>query len=116
MRPLYIVTEEVWSISHKTNERRLLSRSERPVYSGGTKRLAYGYARELASKFQYHDVHDDDDQLYWWGRNERDHVNRRFVIEPAPPSLLTLMDGRGSRGGGLSPAPPSQAVPAAVRC
>jgi hypothetical protein len=86
MQALYIVVEELWSISSKPNERRRLSTSERPLFSGGTKRLAYAHARELASKFRFYGVHDEDDQIYWWGRNEEDHANRRFVIEPAQPS------------------------------
>jgi hypothetical protein len=92
MRPLYIVVEEVWSISSKPDERRRLSTTERPLFSGGTKRLAYAHARELASKLQFYGVHDEDDQLYWWGRNEIDSVNRRFVIEPAPLSLPLFVD------------------------
>jgi hypothetical protein len=95
MRPLYIVTEEAWSISSKANERRLLGSSERPLFSSGTKRLAYAYARERASEFQYHGVHDEDDELYWWGRNESDHVNRHFVIKPAPPSSPLFVDKDG---------------------
>jgi hypothetical protein len=103
MRPLYIVVEELWSISSKPNERRRLSTSERPLFSGGTQRLAYAYARELASKFQFHGVHNEDDQLYWWGRNEDDRVNRRFVIEPAPPSLPLFVDNDSSSRGPRSP-------------
>jgi hypothetical protein len=83
MQALYIVVEELWSISSKPDERRRLSTSERPLFSGGTKRLAYAHARDLASKFQLYGVHDGDDQIYWWGRNEIDSVNRRYVIEPA---------------------------------
>jgi hypothetical protein len=95
MRPLYNVVEEVWSISSKPDERRRLSTSDRPLFSGGTKRLAYAYAQELVSKFRFYGVHDEDDQLYWWGRNEDDHVNRRFLIEPAPPSLPVFVGKDG---------------------
>jgi hypothetical protein len=95
MRPLYIVTEEAWSISPNASERRLLSSSEEPLFSGGTKRLAFSYAQVLASKFRYHGVHDEGDQPYWWGRNEGDRVNRRFVIKPAPPSSPVLVDKDG---------------------
>jgi hypothetical protein len=103
MRPLYIVTEEAWSLSVKANERTLLDTSERPLFSGGSKRLAYAYARQRAGEFKYYGVHDEGDQLYWWGRNDGDPVNRRFVIKPAPPSLPALVDkdsrarARGSR-------------------
>jgi hypothetical protein len=112
MLPLYIVVEEVWSISPKPDERRRLSASERPLFSGGTKRLAFAHARELASKFQLYGVNDGDDQIYWWGRNEIDSVNRRFVIEPArlfvhndcprgrlppsPPPVPPFADARGA--------------------
>jgi hypothetical protein len=113
MRPLYIVVEEVWSISSKANERRLLSTSERPVFSGGTKRFAYAYARERASKFQYHEICEEDDELYWWGRNERDHVNRRFVIKPAPPSSHVFVDKDGlPRGRPRTALPTPQTVEA----
>jgi hypothetical protein len=113
MQALYIVVEELWSISSKPNERRRLSTSERPLFSGGTKRLAYAHARELASKFRFYGVHDEDDQIYWWGRNEEDHANRRFVIEPAQPSLPLplLVDNDERPRGRLSrialPIPPS---------
>jgi hypothetical protein len=90
MRPLYIVVEEAWSISLKANERKLLETSCRPLFSGGSRRLAYAYARERASGFKYHGVHEEDDQLYWWGRNDGDHVNLRFMIKPAPPSSISV--------------------------
>jgi hypothetical protein len=106
MLPLYIVVEEVWSISHKPDERRRLSTSERPLFSGGTKRLAFAHARELASKFQLYGVYDGDDQIYWWGRNEIDSVNRRFVIEPA--RLFVHNDcPRGRLSPSALPIPPS---------
>jgi hypothetical protein len=110
MRPLYIVVEELWSISSKPNERRCLSTSERPLFSGGTKRLAYAHARELASKFQLYGVHDEDEQIYWWGRNEIDSVNRRFVIEPA---RLFVDNDRplGRLSPTALPIPPSADVP-----
>jgi hypothetical protein len=96
MRPLYIVVEEVWSISSKPDGRRRLSTSERPLFSGGTKRVAYAHARELASKFQFYGVHEEGDELYWWGRNEIDSVNRRFVIEPGhrPPRSRRIPQSR----------------------
>jgi hypothetical protein len=102
MQALYIVVEELWSISFKPNERRRLSTSERPLFSGGTKRLAYAHARELASKFQLYGVHDEDDQIYWWGRNEIDSVNRRFVIEPAALSLPLFAHNEDHPRGRLS--------------
>jgi hypothetical protein len=109
MRPLFIVIEEVWSISSKANERRLLNTSDRPLFSGGSKRIAYAYARERATKFKYHGANDDEgDQLYWWGRNESDPFNRRFVIKPAPPSLPVFVDKDGHpRGGRLHGALPN---------
>jgi hypothetical protein len=117
MRPLYIVVEEVWSISSKPDERRRLSTSERPLFSGGTKRLAYAHARELASKFQFYGVHDEDDQLYWWGRNEIDSVNRRFVIESAPLSLPQFVHNDERPRGRLSRiAPPIPSTADARNC
>jgi hypothetical protein len=116
MRPLYIVVEEVWSISSKPDERRRLSTSERPLFSGGTKRVAYAHARELASKFQFYGVHDEDDELYWWGRNEIDSVNRRFVIEPAPLSLPLFVDNDRPRGRRLPKGLPIAAAVNATAC
>jgi hypothetical protein len=111
MRPLYIVAEEAWSISAKANERRLLDESERPLFSGGSKRLAYAYARQRASEFKYHGLHDEGDQLYWWGRNDGDPVNRRFVIKPAPPSLpVSVGKDSRSRGRHLPAAPPAISI------
>jgi hypothetical protein len=96
MQRYYTVLEEEWSISSKASERQLLSSSERPLFSGGAKVVAYAYAKKRASDFNYRGVHDEGDQLYWWGRNEGDRVNRRFVIKPAPPSppLFVDQDGR----------------------
>jgi hypothetical protein len=97
MRPRYIMLEEVWSsASSKASGRRL---SEQPLFSGGGLLIAYAYAKHRASEFDYHGVYDEGDQLYWWGRNEGDRTNRRFVIKPAPssPPLLVDKDGR-SRG------------------
>jgi hypothetical protein len=86
MRRLYIVTEEAWSISSKVIERKLVSLSDRPLFSGGSARVAYAYAKQRAGEFKYHGVFDEGNDTYWWGRNEGDQVNRRFVIKPAPPS------------------------------
>jgi hypothetical protein len=116
MRSLYVVVEEVWPISLK-KERRLLKTSERPLFSGGSMRLAYAYARQRAREFKYHGVHDEDDQLYWWGRNDSDPVNRRFVIKPAPPSLPVFVDKDGRPRGrrwGPSSTPPTVEAPGAV--
>jgi hypothetical protein len=95
MPPLYIVTEEVWSISSKANERRLVSSSAQPLYSGCRKLVAFSYAKQLASEFRYYGVHEEGDQVYCWGRNEGDVVNHRFVIQPAPSSLPVFVDKGG---------------------
>jgi hypothetical protein len=95
MRPFYIVTEEAWSLSLNLSERKLVSLSERPLFSGGSARVAYAYAKQLASQFKYHGSYDEGDQPYWWARNEGDLVNRRFVIKPAPPSLPVDVDKDG---------------------
>jgi hypothetical protein len=47
--PSTIVIEEVWSISSNANERRLLDTSERPLFWGGSKRLAYARACQQIS-------------------------------------------------------------------
>jgi hypothetical protein len=95
MRTFYIVTEEAWSMSPKATEQKLLGSSERPLFSGGARLVAYAYAKQRASEFQYYGVHDEDDHLYWWGRNEGDRVSRRFVIKQAPPSLPPFRDKDG---------------------
>jgi hypothetical protein len=118
MRPLYIVTEEVWSISSKTSERRLLSSSEHPLLSGAGILVANVYAKQRASEFQYSGAYDDGDQIYWWGRNEGDEVNRRFVIKPAPPSRPVFVDKdgqpRGRRSRGVPPITPAIEAPGAA--
>jgi hypothetical protein len=108
MRPLYVVTEEAWSISSKTTERKRLGSSERPLFSGGAKLVAYAYAKQRASEFALHGFHQDGEHPYWWGRNEGDRVNRRFVIKPAPPTLPLFFDKDGRPRGR-----PSYAVPIA---
>jgi hypothetical protein len=107
MPPRYIVTEESWSISSNANERRLLRLSERPLFSGGAMLAAYAFAKQRASEFTVHGFHQDGEHPYWWGRNEGDRANCRFVITPAPPSLPLFFDkdgrprGRPSRRGPL---------------
>jgi hypothetical protein len=103
MRPLYIVTEEAWSMSTKADERRLLGSSERPLFSGAGRLVAYSYAKQRANEFQYSGVHEDGDQIYWWGRNEGDGVNRRLVIKLAPPSRPVFVDKEGRPRGRPSP-------------
>jgi hypothetical protein len=118
MRPRYIVTEESWSISSEASERKLLSSSERPLFSGGSVLIAYAFAKHRASEFNYHGVHDEGDQPYWWGRNEGDSVNRRFVIRPAPPSppVFVGKDGRprGRRSSHILPVPQTVEAPGAA--
>jgi hypothetical protein len=105
MRRLYIVTEEAWSISSKASERKLVSLSDQPLFSGGSVLIAYAYAKQRASEFKYHGAYDEGDQTYWWGRNEGDRVNRRFVRRPAPPSSPVFVDKDGrTRGRRLSAA------------
>jgi hypothetical protein len=84
----YIVTEEAWSISSEASEHKLLGLSAQASFSGGSVLVAYASAKLHASEFNYRGLHEEGDQLYWWGRNEGDRVNRRFVIKPAPPSSL----------------------------
>ena len=108
MRTFYVVTEEAWSLSSKANERRLLGSSERPLFSGGAKLVAYAFAKQRASEFTFHGFHQDGEHPYWWGRNEGDRVNRRFVIKPAPPSSPVFLDKGGRpRGRPSRYAPPT---------
>jgi hypothetical protein len=79
----YKVIEEIWSISSGNNQRERSSPSERPLFSGGGKSIAYEYARERASKFVLYGFHEDAEGAYWWGRNEGDRAIHRFVIIPA---------------------------------
>jgi hypothetical protein len=120
MRPLYIVTEEAWSIWSKANERKLLGSSERPLFSGGAKLVAYAFAKQRASEFTYHGVHDEGGQLYWWGRNEGNRVSRRFVIKPAPPRSPLFLDKDGHPRGRPSrdalPTLPSVEAPGPALC
>jgi hypothetical protein len=120
MRPLYIVTEEAWSISSNANERELLGSSEQPLFSGGAKSVAYAYAKQRASEFVVRGFNQDGEHPYWWGRNEGDRVNRRFVIKPAPLSSPLLFDKDG-RPRGRSPrtalpTAPSVETPGGTEC
>jgi hypothetical protein len=67
-------------------------------------------SRASDSKFQFYGVHDEDDELYWWGWNEIDSVNRRFVIEPAPLSLPLFVNNDRPRGPRLRKALPIAAA------
>jgi hypothetical protein len=80
---LHIVMKEIWSISSNVDERRCLRSSARPLFYGG-RRAALYYAKKRAGRFTYHDFREDADYPYWWGRNEGDQANYRFVIRPAP--------------------------------
>jgi hypothetical protein len=80
---LYNVIEEIWSLSSDGNQRRIPS-SGRPLFSGGGSSIAYRFAEERASKFVIRGFHEDAEDSYWWGRNEGDRVNHRFVIRLAP--------------------------------
>jgi hypothetical protein len=94
----------------RPTKRRLLGPLERPVFSGCSVSVAYAYAKQRAGEFIVHGFHQDGEHPYWWGRNEGDRVNHRFVIKPAPPSppLFTDKDGR-PRG-----RPSRHALPTAV--
>jgi hypothetical protein len=118
MRPHYIVTEEAWSLSSNANERGLLGSSEQPLFSGGAKSVAYAYAKQRASEFVFHGFNQDGEHPYWWGRNEGDRINRRFVIKPAPPPFRLFFDKDGRPRGRSArtalPTPPIVEAPAAA--
>jgi hypothetical protein len=80
---LHVVIKEIWSISSNAEERQCLRRSAGPLFYGG-RRAAFDYAQKRAKRFTYHDFREDADPAYWWGRNDGDHVNYRFVVRPAP--------------------------------
>jgi hypothetical protein len=95
MPRLYVVTAEAWSSSSNANTHKLLGLSERPLFSGGPMLVAYAFAKQRASEFTIHGFHQDGEHPYWWGRNEGDRVNRRFMIKPAPPSSRLFLDKDG---------------------
>jgi hypothetical protein len=80
----YFIVEEVWSISKREAERKLL-RSFPPV-AGGGKEMATKCAEELASKFKHTGYENDATYPYWFGRNEEERESHRFVIKPVAAS------------------------------
>jgi hypothetical protein len=80
---IYYVAEEVWSLWTKESEPTLL-RSSVPI-AGGDMAEAKKRAEELASKFTLHDFQGDARDPYWWGRNEGDRENCRYVVRAAAP-------------------------------
>lgn len=81
---IYYVTEEVWSLWTEKSEPTLL-RSSVPV-AAGDKAEMEKRAEELASKFSLRDFQGDEQDPYWWGRNEGDRENHRYVIRAATPN------------------------------
>jgi hypothetical protein len=79
--PPFVVREEVWSISSKSAERKLLASLGVHFVIG--RQAAYEYAERLASEFRHHDLQEDEAYPYWWARNKGERANHRFVIRPA---------------------------------
>jgi hypothetical protein len=79
---LYVVIEEVWSISPDEEKRGPVSRSERPLFAGD-RQAALNHAKQRAGKFEKCDYEDDATYPYFWGRNEGDKANHRFIVKPA---------------------------------
>jgi hypothetical protein len=77
----FVVREEVWSISSESGERKLLA--SLGVHFVIDRQAAYEHAERLASEFRHHDLQEDAAYPYWWGRNEGERANHRFVIRPA---------------------------------
>jgi hypothetical protein len=78
---LYVVIEEIWSISAVKTDRKLLrSVGTRAV---GAKAGMERRAKELAGAFDYHNSETNAIHPYWWGRNEGEQASHRFVVRPA---------------------------------
>jgi hypothetical protein len=82
---LYIVIEEVWSISVNDDQCKILSSSDRPLFAG-EKQAADEYAKRRAGEFKRNDFEGDAKHPYWWGRNEGEPANHHFVVKPALPA------------------------------
>jgi hypothetical protein len=78
---LYVVIEEVWSISPFKAYRKLL-RLVGPR-AAGDKAEMERRAEELAGKFDYHNSETNAAYPYWWGRDEGAETSHRFVVKPA---------------------------------
>jgi hypothetical protein len=78
-----IVVEEIWSISSAADKRTLVRATAQPLFSG-ERQAAFEYAEQCASEFECRGFQEDVDPPYWWGRNDDDRANHRFVIKPVP--------------------------------
>jgi hypothetical protein len=79
----HVVIEEIWSISSDADKRKLLRSSLEPLFCG-ERQAAFDYAKQRVSEFECRGFQEDADYPYWWGRNNGDRANHRFVIRPAP--------------------------------
>jgi len=82
---LYIVIEELWSISAVKADRKLLRLVG--TRAAGNKAEMVRRAEELAGKFDYHNSETSATYPYWWGRNEGEQASHRFVVRPAATTV-----------------------------
>jgi hypothetical protein len=78
----HVVVEEIWSISSFDDEQRLLRSTARPLFYGG-RRAAFDCAKQCASEFDTRGFQENAQHPYWWGRDDGDRANHRFVMKPA---------------------------------
>jgi hypothetical protein len=77
---LYVVIEEIWSISPLKADRKLLRLAG--TRAAGDRAEMMRRAREFASKFDYHNSETNAIYPYWWGRDEGEQTSHRYVVRP----------------------------------
>jgi hypothetical protein len=76
---MYLVIEEIWSISPNSEERKLL-RSFGPLFVGD-RTAADESARKRAREFvDHYDFQRDANPPYWWGRKRDERENHRLIV------------------------------------
>jgi len=82
---IFVVLEEVYSISPTGQERELLSRSQRPLFAGD-RQAAHAFAKGRAAEFDAADYYADAFEPYFWGRDAMKRESHRFIIRSAMPA------------------------------
>jgi hypothetical protein len=80
---IFVMIEEVYSIA--ADGRKLVSRSERPLFAGD-RQAAHTFAKNLAAECDAVDYHADDPDPFFSGRDFLKRELHLFIIKPAMPA------------------------------
>jgi hypothetical protein len=80
---IFVVIEEVYSIA--ADGRKLVSRSEHPLFAGD-RQAAHAFAKSLAAEYDAVDYHTDDPDPFFSGRDFLKRELHLFIIKPAMPA------------------------------